>query len=217
MKNCNCGPQSYPLWLRKLITKFVGYNNFCKIHDYEYMLLSKVQADRNFIRFLASKGVSNIKLQIISFALLRGGKFHVKRSNLDKKVKQSVFLADLIFTRKDGKVHLIGGKVDENEATFDAFKREFFEETGLKLMDKQISYLFYNTLDVSDVPDVWNQNFFTVENLKIDNLTPSNEVEEIFVLEKNEFLNMNDEDLTYAAQAYKRFLLNDDKQIISSR
>lgn len=213
MKQCCCGPQSYPAWLRKLITKFVGFNEFCIIHDHEYTILTKRQADINFLRFLKSKGCGDFKLACISFFLTKGNKYFVKRSNMQKEVKQSVFLADFIMTRRNGKVHLIGGKVDGNEATLDGFKREVLEETKVVIKDKDISFLFYNVLNVADVPDIWNQNFFTVKDLKIENMEPSNEVSELFIIDKIEFMNMDDESLTYAAQAFKKYLLNGQKDL----
>lgn len=136
---------------------------------------------------------------------------------MDKQVKQSVFLADLIFTKKDQKIHMIGGKVNEGESTLDGFKREIFEETSINVKDNQISFLFHNVLGAPDLPDIWNQNYFTVKDIKFEDFKPSNEVVEIFQLDKNEFLNMDDELLSYAARAYKHYLLQPAVDPVESR
>lgn len=209
----DCGPKKFPLWVRKIITKFVGLNKFCILHDLEYTIISKNQADANFLSNLKKGGLNKLQLWIIKYFINKYGKNYFE-GKLDKNVKNSVFADFFIFTKKDGLIHPIGGKVENSESALDAFKREFFEEAGYKLKDSDFELSFTNLLSDESLDDDWYQTFFKVNNVSLAQLEPRNEVSELFEIDKYQFLNMDDEDLSHAAKALKGFHLKSNINLV---
>lgn len=122
----------------------------------------------------------------------------------NKEIRYSVFAVCNFFTMKLGKIHPIGGKVNRNEGIIEAFIREFWEESGYKLKESNISLAFTNILDVDSIPQIWHQHFFDVKGIDYNDLIPSNEVEEIVIVSPYELLNMDDDLLTFASVAIKK-------------
>lgn len=212
--NYPCGPQKFPEWVRALITKFVNFKKYCSLHDIEYEIITVKQANLNFIAYLRKEGLGKLKLKIISFFINMYGKNY--QGLLMKETKNSAFCAELIFTTKDGKLHPVGGKLEANESALDGFKREFEEETGYKLKDSQVTLEFTNLLQSDELDDDWYQSFFSIKNVDLEALKPSNEVKELKIVDKYALLNMDDSELSFASLAIKRHYLRSHEMIFEN-
>lgn len=209
-----CGPQKFPNWVRLLITEFVSFKRYCRLHDIEYEIIPAEQANLNFLAYLKKEGLSNWKLSIISFFVKKYGKNY--QGLLMKETKSSAFCAELVFTLKKGKIHPVGGKLEANESALDGFKREFKEETGYALKDNQVTLEFTNLLQNDDLDEDWYQSFFSIKNVDFESLKPSGEVEELRIVDKYALLNMDDNDLSHAALAIKQHYLQSHEMLFEN-